>query len=414
MSRKRVVITGFGAITPVGNTVKETWNSLLEGKSGTAKITRFDSTDFKTHIAAEVKNYDPLDYFDKKESRKLDRYAQFAMISADEALAMSGLDFEKEDCDRIGVIIGSGIGGMRSFEDEHSKLINGGPRKVSPFFIPLMIADIAAGHVSMKYNLKGPNYATVSACATSGHSIGLGLRTIQYGDADIMVCGGAEASVSPMGVAGFNASKALSTRNDDPEKASRPFDKERDGFVIGEGAGTVVLEELGRAQKRGAVIFAELVGMGFTADAYHVTQPAPSGDGAVRAMKIAIQDAGLKTDDVQYLNAHGTSTYFNDKIESLAIRTLFGEYADKISISSTKSMTGHLLGAAGALEMIVASLVVLENKIPPTINYSVPDPECDLDYTPNKMIEKEVNVAISNSFGFGGHNTCLCVRKFEK
>lgn len=414
MSRKRVVITGFGAITPVGNTVKETWNSLLEGKSGTAKITRFDSTDFKTHIAAEVKNYDPLDYFDKKESRKLDRYAQFAMISADEALAMSGLDFEKEDCDRIGVIIGSGIGGMRSFEDEHSKLINGGPRKVSPFFIPLMIADIAAGHVSMKYNLKGPNYATVSACATSGHSIGLGLRTIQYGDADIMVCGGAEASVSPMGVAGFNASKALSTRNDDPEKASRPFDKERDGFVIGEGAGTVVLEELGHAQKRGAVIFAELVGMGFTADAYHMTQPVPDGGGAIRAMRIAIQDAGVKLTDIQYLNAHGTSTYFNDKIESLAIRTLFGEYADKISISSTKSMTGHLLGAAGALEMIVASLVVLENKIPPTINYSVPDPECDLDYTPNKMIEKEVNVAISNSFGFGGHNTCLCVRKFEK
>lgn len=413
MSKKRVVITGFGAITPVGNTVKETWNSLLEGKSGTAKITRFDSSEFKTNIAAEVKNYDPLNFFDKKESRKLDRYTQFAIISADEALSMSNMDLEKEDRDRIGVIIGSGIGGMRSFEDEHSKLVHGGPRKVSPFFIPLMIADIAAGHVSMKHNLKGPNYATVSACATSGHSIGLGLRTIQYGDADVMVCGGAEASVTPMGVAGFNASKALSTRNDEPEKASRPFDKERDGFVIGEGAGTVVLEELEHARKRGATIYAELVGMGFTADAYHMTQPAPGGEGAIRAMKIAIQDAGLNINDIDYLNAHGTSTYFNDKLESEAIQSLFGDHAMKLSISSTKSMTGHLLGAAGAIEMIVASFAVLENKIPPTINYTVPDPECTLNYTPNKMIEKEVKVAISNSFGFGGHNTCLCVKKFD-
>ncbi len=414
MSKKRVVITGFGAISPIGINVKETWNSLLEGKSGTAKITRFDSTDFKTQIAAEVKNYDPLTYFDKKESRKLDRYTQFAMIASDEAMLASKLDLEKEDLDRIGVIIGSGVGGMQSFEDEHNKLLKGGPRRVSPFFIPLLIADIAAGHVSMKYKLKGPNYATVSACATSGHSIGLGLRTIQYGDADIMLCGGAESSVTPMSVAGFNASKALSTRNDEPDRASRPFDKERDGFVMGEGAGTVVLEELEHAKNRGATIYAELAGLGFTADAHHMTQPAPGGEGAIKAMRLAVKDAGVNLTDVQYLNAHGTSTYFNDKIESQAIRTLFGEHANKLRISSTKSMTGHLLGAAGALEMIITSLAVLENKVPPTINYLVPDPECDLNYTPNKMFEEEVNVAISNSFGFGGHNTCLCVKKYEE
>ncbi len=413
MSKKRVVVTGFGAISPVGNTAMETWEALLEGKSGTSKITRFDSTDFKTQIAAEVKGYDPLNYFDKKESRKLDRYSQFAMISADEAILNSKLDLEKEDRDRIGVIIGSGVGGMKSFEDEHSKLIHGGPRRVSPFFIPLMIADIAAGHVSMKHNLKGPNYATVSACATSGHSIGLGLRTIQYGDADIMLCGGAESSVTPMSVAGFNASKALSTRNDEPEKASRPFDKERDGFVMGEGAGTVVLEELEHALKRGATIYAELAGMGFTADAYHMTQPAPGGEGAIRAMRIALKDAGIEAGAVDYLNAHGTSTYFNDKLETEAIHSVFGAHAKMLNVSSTKSMTGHLLGAAGALEMIVATLAVKENKIPPTINYTVPDPECVLNYTPNKMVEREVMVAISNSFGFGGHNTCLCVKKFE-
>jgi 3-oxoacyl-[acyl-carrier-protein] synthase II len=412
MSKKRVVVTGFGAISPVGNTAMETWEALLEGKSGTSRITRFDSTDFKTQIAAEVKGYDPLNYFDKKESRKLDRYSQFAMISADEAILNSKLDLEKEDRDRIGVIIGSGVGGMKSFEDEHSKLIHGGPRRVSPFFIPLMIADIAAGHVSMKHNLKGPNYATVSACATSGHSIGLGLRTIQYGDADIMLCGGAESSVTPMSVAGFNSSKALSIRNNEPEKASRPFDKERDGFVMGEGAGTVVLEELEHALKRGATIYAELAGMGFTADAYHMTQPAPGGEGAIRAMRIAIKDAGIGPSDVDYLNAHGTSTYFNDKLETEAIHSVFGVHAKMLNVSSTKSMTGHLLGAAGALEMIVATLAVRENKIPPTINYTVPDPECNLNYTPNKMVEREVKVAMSNSFGFGGHNTCLCVKKF--
>lgn len=413
MEKRRVVITGMGAITPVGSTAEETWKALVAGKSGVDNITLFDTSDFLTRIAAEVKNYDPLSFFDSKDSRKIDRYAQFAIIAADEAIRNAHIDFEKTDRDRVGVIIASGIGGMKSFETEHSKLINRGPRRVSPFFIPLMISDIAAGHVSIRHQLRGPNYATVSACASSGHSLGLGMRTIQYGDADVMICGGSEAAVSPMGVAGFNASKALSTRNDEPQKASRPFDKDRDGFVIGEGGGVVVLEELGHAIKRGAPIIAEIVGMGFTADAFHVTQPAPGGEGATRAMKIAISDAGLNPSDVQYINAHGTSTYFNDKNETAAIRTLFGDKAETINISSTKSMTGHMLGAAGALEAIVSSLVVSRNIIPPTINQDVPDPECTLNYTPNKMVEKDVEVAISNSFGFGGHNTCLCVKKFR-
>ena len=354
MTKKRVVITGIGAISPVGNTAKQTWDSLIQGKNGVGKITLFDAENFTTKIAAEVKNFDPLNYFDKKESRKLDRYTQFAIISADEALQSSGINLEKTDRNRVGVIVGSGIGGMQTFEDEHRKLIESGPRRVSPFFIPSMIADIAAGQISIKYNLKGPNYATVSACSTSAHSIGLGLRTIQTNDADIMVCGGAEAVVTPMSVAGFNSAKALSTRNDEPEKASRPFDKDRDGFIIGEGGGIVILEDLEHALKRGATIYAELAGMGFTADAYHITQPAPGGEGAIRAMQIAVNDANLNLNEIDYINAHGTSTYFNDKNETAAIRSLFGEHADKLNISSTKSMTGHLLGAAGSLEMIVA------------------------------------------------------------
>lgn len=415
MSKKRVVVTGLGAISPVGNTAKDTWNALLNGQSGVGDITLFDASEFKTKIAAEVKNFDPLNHFEKKEARKLDRYTQLGIVAADEAIEMSGLELDKEDRDRIGVILGSGIGGMASFEDEHAKLLKSGPKRVSPFFIPLLIADIAAGHVSMKHNLKGPNYATVSACATSGHSIGLGLRTIQYGDADIMICGGAEASISPMGVAGFNASKALTTSfNDNPKAASRPFDKDRSGFVMGEGAGVVVLEELEHALARGATIYGELSGMGFTADAYHVTQPAPGGEGAIRAMKIAIADAGLELNQIDYINAHGTSTYFNDKNESEAISTLFGDLAHKLNISSTKSMTGHLLGAAGAIEMIAATMAVNENVIPPTINYETPAEECPLSYTPNIKVERTVNAAISNSFGFGGHNTCLCIKKFEK
>ncbi|HED10380.1 MAG TPA: beta-ketoacyl-[acyl-carrier-protein] synthase II [Caldithrix abyssi] len=414
MTKRRVVVTGIGAISPVGLTAPDTWRNMLNGKSGVGQITLFDVSEFKTKIAAEVSDFDPLNYFDSKEARKLDRYTQFAMVASDEALADSGLVLDKEDRERIGVLIGSGIGGMFSFEAEHTKLMEKGPKRVSPFFIPQMIADIAAGHVSMKYQLKGPNYATVSACATSGHSIGLGLRTIQFGDADIMVCGGAEASVSPMGVAGFNAAKALTTRNDDPEHASRPFDKERDGFIIAEGGAVVILEELEHALARGAKIYSEISGLGFTADAYHITQPAPGGEGAIRAMRLAVKDAGMQLTDVDYINAHGTSTYFNDKNESEAIRSLFGAHADKLNVSSTKSMTGHMLGAAGAIEMIAATMSVKEDIIPPTMNYEVPDPECTLNYTPNKAVKKTVNVAISNSFGFGGHNTCLCVHKFNK
>ncbi len=412
MGKRRVVLTGLGAVTPVGNTVDETWRAILTGKGGVDRITLFDTENFTTKIAAEVKNFDPLNYFEKKEARKLDRFTQFSLVAADEAVKTSGLDLEKEDRDRIGVIVGSGIGGMDSFEQEHIKLLNQGPRRVSPFFITQMIIDIAAGQISLKYNLKGPNFATVSACATSAHAIGSGLRTIQYGDADIMVCGGGEASVTPMSVSGFNSMKAISTRNDEPEKASRPFDLKRDGFIVGEGAGIVILEELEHALARGANIYGEIAGMGFTADAYHITQPAPGGEGAIRAMRIAVKDAGLQPGDIQYINAHGTSTFFNDRNETAAIKTLFGEHASKINISSTKSMTGHLLGAAGGVEMIISTLAVKNNKIPPTINYEFPDPECDLNYTPNKSIDRDVSAAISNSFGFGGHNVCLCVKKY--
>lgn len=412
MAGRRVVVTGLGAITPLGNTVTESWQNLLAGRSGVDKITIFDASEYVTQIAAEVKNFDPADYFERKEARKIDRYTQFALIAADEAVQDSGLNLQQEDRDRIGVIIGSGIGGMLTFEEEHSKLVHKGPKRVSPFFIPMMISDIAAGHVSMKYNLKGPNYATVSACASSAHSIGSALRAIQYGDADIMVAGGAEATVCPMGVAGFNSMKAISTRNDEPQKASRPFDAQRDGFVIGEGGAIVILEELEHALARGATIYAEMAGIGFTADAHHITQPAPEGEGAVRAIRAALADAGLRPQDIQYINAHGTSTDANDRNETTAIKTVFGDLAYEVGISSTKSMTGHLLGASGAIEMIVSTLAIKENKIPPTINYEYPDPDCDLNYTPNKMVEKEVKAALSNSFGFGGHNVCLCVKEY--
>jgi 3-oxoacyl-[acyl-carrier-protein] synthase II len=413
MERRRVVITGIGMITPIGNNVENTWTSLVEGVCGVGKITLFDASNFTTQIAAEVKNFNPSDHFELKEVKKLDRFTQFALVSAQEAVDTSGLDFEKEDRDRIGVIVGSGIGGMLSFEEEHAKLLSKGPKRISPFFIPQMISDIAAGHISMKWNLKGPNYATVSACATSAHSIGAGFRAIQYGDADIMVCGGAEATICPMGVSGFNAMKAISTRNDEPEKASRPFDLERDGFIMGEGAGIIIMEELGHARARGANIYAEMVGMGFTADAYHITQPAPGGEGAVRAMRIAINDAGHNVNDVDYINAHGTSTLHNDRNETAAIKTLFNEHAYKLKVSSTKSMIGHLLGASGAVEAIISTLTIVNNTIPPTINYEVPDPECDLNYVPNEAVKDKIDLAISNSFGFGGHNVCLAIKRYQ-
>jgi len=412
MAKRRVVITGMGSISPLANSAYQTWQAMLAGKSGVAKITLFDTDPFTTKIAAEVKNFDPLEYFDRKEARKLDRYTQFALIAAAEAVQDSGVDFQKEDRDRIGVIIGSGIGGMLSFEEEHTKLITKGPRRVSPFFIPQMIGDIAAGYVSIKYNLKGPNFGTVSACATAGHALGSALRAIQYGDADMMVAGGAEASVSPMGVAGFNSMKAISTRNDEPQRASRPFDAERDGFVMGEGAGIVLLEELEHALARGAKIYAEFSGLSFTADAYHITAPAPGGEGAVRAMRGAIKDAGLKPEQIDYINAHGTSTGENDKNETAAIKTVFGARAYHMNISSTKSMTGHLLGASAGVEFIAATYTIVEGKIAPTINYENSDPNCDLTYVPNQAITSDVKAALSNSFGFGGHNVCLCVTKY--
>ena len=411
--QRRVVITGMGTINAVGSNTKEFWDGLLSGRSGVDLITKFDTTDYATKIGAEVKNYSAEDYFDKKELRRLDPYTQFALICAREAILQSGIDFEKENRDRVGVIVGSGIGGMLSFETEMTKLITQGPRRVSPFFIPQMISDIAAGHISMVYNLKGPNYATVSACATSGHAIGAAMMSIQRGDTDMMIAGGSEAAITPMGIAGFNSMKALSTRNDDPASASRPFDLNRDGFVMGEGAGIVVLEEYDHARARGAKIWSEMAGIGFTADAYHLTAPAPGGEGAVRAMQLCISDGSLNPEDVDYINAHGTSTPYNDKNETEAIKTVFGKKAYDLAISSTKSMTGHMLGAAGAVELIVTTMAVHEGKIPPTINYKTPDPDCDLNYTPNKAIEKEIRVAVSNTFGFGGHNACLSIKKFQ-
>ncbi|MBN2425099.1 MAG: beta-ketoacyl-ACP synthase II [Calditrichaceae bacterium] len=413
MGKRQVVVTGIGSVTPLGLDTQTMWRKLLAGESGIDLITAFDTSEFATKIAGEVKGFDPEAYFDKKDIKKLDRYTQFAIIAAREAIKDSGLNLEKENRDTIGVIIGSGIGGILTFEEEHRKLLEKGPRRISPFFIPQMISDIAAGYVSMEFGIKGPNFATVSACATSAHAIGLAMRIIQYGDSDIMVCGGAEAAISPMGVSGFNAMKAISTRNNEPQKASRPFDRERDGFVIGEGSGIVILEEKEHAQARGARIYAELAGQGFTADAFHITQPAPGGEGSVRSMQLAIKDAGLEPKDIQYINAHGTSTPPNDKNETAAIKTVFGDYARKLKVSSTKSMTGHLLGATGSVEMIISSLVVQQDKIPPTINYENPDPECDLDYVPNKAIDYPVDAVISNSLGFGGHNASLCIRKIR-
>jgi len=410
--RRRVVLTGMGSVTPLGLNTDEFWQGLISGKSGGGKITQFDTSNYATKIAAEVKGFNAQDHFEPKEVRRLDPYTQYAIISAREAITRSGLNFEAENRDRVGVIIGSGIGGMLSFETEMTKLITNGPRRISPFFIPQMISDIAAGHISMEFGLKGPNYATVSACATSGHAVGAAFMAIQRGDADIMVSGGSEAAVTPMGIGGFNAMKAISTNNDNPEKASKPFDLNRDGFLMGEGAGVVILEELEHARARGADIIAEMSGVGFTADAYHLTAPAPGGEGAVRAMKLCIEDGGLTIDDIDYINAHGTSTPYNDKNETIAIKTVFGDRAYDLAISSTKSMTGHMLGAAGSVELISAAMAMQHDTIPPTINYETPDPECDLNYTTNKATKRSVGAAISNTFGFGGHNACLCIKKY--
>ncbi|MDB4872152.1 MAG: 3-oxoacyl-(acyl-carrier-protein) synthase [Gemmatimonadales bacterium] len=412
--KRRVVVTGMGVITPVGNDVATTWQSLIAGKSGTAPITKFDASKFPVRFAAEVKGFNPLDYMDRKEAKRADQYTQYAVAASRQAMTDSNLvERNGMDPDRIGVIIGSGIGGLKSFEEQHDVYRERGPGKISPFFIPMFIADIAAGIVSMMFNAKGPNYATVSACATSAHAIGDAYRTIQYGDADIMITGGAEATVTPMAIGGFANMKALSERNDSPESASRPFDATRDGFVMGEGAGILILEELEHALKRGARIYSEIVGYGATGDAYHLTAPAPDGEGAQRAMKRALKDAGLEPKDIQYVNAHGTSTPANDFNETRAIKAVFGDEAKKINVSSTKSATGHMLGAAGAVEAVISSLVVGNGIIPPTINYHNPDPELDLNYTPNVSVERDVNAVLSNSFGFGGHNTTLAIKRFK-
>jgi 3-oxoacyl-[acyl-carrier-protein] synthase II len=413
--RRRVVVTGMGALTPVGNDVASTWRALNEGASGAANITKFDASTWPVRFACEVKGFDPLQYMDRKEAKRADWYAQYAIAASVQAMKDAGLDNGASvDPDRVGVILGSGIGGLKSFEEQHDVYRERGQTKISPFFIPMFIADIAAGLVSMRFNAKGPNYATVSACATSAHAIGDAFRTIQYGDADVVITGGAEATVTPMAIGGFANMKALSERNESPATASRPFDATRDGFVMGEGAGVVILEELEHARKRGAKIFAEIVGYGATGDAYHLTAPAPDGEGAQRAMRRAIQDAKVGVGDVQYINAHGTSTPANDLNETKAIKAVFGDMARDINVSSTKSATGHMLGAAGAVEFIICTHVVRECTIPPTINYETPDPELDLNYTPNKAAKRDVRVALSNSFGFGGHNVTLAIRRFEE
>src|SRR5437764_2417570 len=412
--KRRVVVTGMGAITPVGNDVAATWAAITAGVSGGADITKFDHSTFPVHFACEVKGFDPLLYLERKEAKRADLFAQYAIAASVQAMTDAGLDDQsKYNPERTGVIIGSGIGGLKTFEEQHDVYRERGQSKISAFFIPMFIGDIAAGLVSMRFNAKGPNYATISACATSAHAIGDAFRTIQYGDADAVITGGSEATVTPMAIGGFANMKALSERNESPSTASRPFDATRDGFVMGEGAGVVILEELDHAKARGARIYAEIVGYGATGDAHHLTAPAPEGEGAQRAMHRAMKDAGITAADVDYINAHGTSTPANDLNETKAIKAVFGECAKKLNVSSTKSMTGHMLGAAGAVEFIFCALASRDCMVPPTINYQTPDPELDLNYTPNAAARRDVKVALSNSFGFGGHNVTLAIRRFR-
>jgi 3-oxoacyl-[acyl-carrier-protein] synthase II len=411
--KRRVVVTGMGAVTPVGNDVATMWDSLLAGRSGAGPITHFDASTFDVRFACEVKNFDPLEFMERKEAKRADQFTQYAVAASKQAMVNAGFaDGTGYDPFNTGVIIGSGIGGLKIFEEQHDVYRQRGPSKISPFFIPMFIGDIAAGIVSMQFGAKGPNYSTVSACATSAHAIGDAFRTIQYGDADVMITGGAEATVTPMAIGGFSNMKALSERNDSPETASRPFDLTRDGFVMGEGAAVLILEELEHARKRGAKIYSEIVGYGATGDAYHLTAPAPNGEGAQRAMKRALKDAGMQPEDIQYINAHGTSTPANDLNETAAIKAVFGDYAYKVSVSSTKSATGHMLGAAGSVEAVIGTLAINNGIVPPTINYTTPDPECDLNYTPNAPVNREVNAVISNSFGFGGHNVTLAIKRY--
>jgi len=413
MDTKRVVVTGVGMITPLGIGVQESWNGLLAGRSGIRKITHFDASNFPTQIAGEVEGFSAEDYIEPKEIKKMDRFIHLAVAAASMSLADSGLKITEENAERVGVTVGSGMGGLHAIEHYHSVLLEKGPKRITPFFIPMLIVNLAAGQVSIRAGAKGPNSAVATACATGSHSIGDAFKIIQRGDADAMIAGGTESVITPLGIGGFNAMKALSTRNDEPEKASRPFDINRDGFIMGEGAGIVILELLENALDRGAKIYAELIGYGMTADAYHITSPSPGGEGAARCMKMAIKDGRIDPLDVNYINAHGTSTKYGDELETHAVKTVFGEHAYKIAVSSTKSMTGHLLGAAGGVEAVITVLSVHNNIVPPTINLDNPDPECDLDYVPHKSRKMNVEYGLSNSFGFGGTNACLLFKKFR-
>lgn len=414
IGKQRVVVTGIGLISPIGSTVSTFWENMIEGKSGVDLVTRFDTTDFASKIAAEVNDFDPKNFMDKRDARRMDRFTQFAVAASKKAVEDAGLDMEKEDPTRVGVYIGSGIGGLGTMEEQHELFLKRGPRRVSPFFIPMMIANMASGQVSILVGAKGPNSSTVSACATGTHSIGDAFKTLQHGEADVMIAGGAEATILPMAFAGFSSMGALSVRNDEPKKASRPFDRDRDGFVMGEGAGVLILETLQHAQNRNAKIYAEICGYGMTADAYHLTSPALEGEGARRSMLHAVNDAGLDPTEIDYINAHGTSTDLNDKFETMAIKGAFGDHAYSLSISSNKSMMGHLLGAAGGVEAIATVLTLKDQIIPPTINYENSDTECDLDYVPNKARKQAVRAALSNSLGFGGHNATLAFRTYEE
>ncbi len=413
MSYPRVVVTGLGIISPVGNTTQEFWQALISGKSGVGPLTTFDPHQFDSRIAGEVKNYDPKNSIPLKESRRMEKFAQFAVTAAKEAFHDAGIDMTKEDPYEVGVIIGSGIGSLRIVEETHSIYLEKGPEKFSPFMIPLLIINMAAGWVSILLGLKGPNLGVVTACATGTHAIGEAFRCIQHGQAKVMLAGGTESCVTPLGIGGFCALKALSKRNDNPQGASRPFDKERDGFVMGEGAGVVVLEDLEHAKARGANIYAEIVGYGLNGDAHHMTAPSPDGEGAAHCMASALRDAKLNPEDISYVNAHGTSTELNDKVETLAIKKTFKDHAKKLQISSTKSMTGHTLGAAGGIEFVACCLSLKHDTLHPTINYKTPDPDCDLDYIPNTARKTPVNACISNSLGFGGHNTTVVLKKFK-
>lgn len=410
---RRVVVTGMGVVTPLGNDLNSTWDGLVNGRSGIDRITRFDASDYPSQIAGEVKGFDPDLYVDKKEQKKMDIFIHYAMAAGQMAVEDAGVVINEANSERTGVIVSAGIGGLSSIEKHHKVLLERGPKKVTPFFIPMVLINLASGQIAIRHGARGPNTSIVTACATGTHSIGEAFRLIQRNDADVMIAGGTESTICPLALAGFSSMRALSTRNHEPARASRPFDAERDGFVIGEGAGVLILEELELARKRGAKIYAEVTGYGLTADAYHITSPAPEGEGAARCMKMALKDAGMNPDGIDYINAHGTSTPFNDEFETMAIKTVFGGHARVLAVSSTKSMTGHLLGAAGGIEAVFMAMTIKHGILPPTINYEVPDPACDLDYVPNEARRVPVRAALSNSLGFGGTNATLVMRKYE-